>query len=891
MELYGSEDVGNKQVSVTDGEGEGEEDTYLHTLESSDITDIDATPPREESNLHMSSIVSEEEIIPKEPHRLLSILNGNRNKKRKVVEVEVEEEIPEPETLEELEKKIYSKIKSTSITSFFSSYKSKKEFSSFITLQISPEKLRNIRRAQQLPLKNTIDHNEFKMFENAKRTSARDIFSNFKPKETEIKQQSEIKQLKLVHMVTIKLEPKYLAKFKENPLRTKGNNVNGTSYKSVFASMMTASKNNKSLTTKQIKEMELPSISKSQFHVTDEIISYLPTSTLPALQKKLHVQDPEDISGLVPPLNIPKSKSHYTYTYTNINKSELALNKISNLHKAKQLQTIFEKLNQPTNASQNLQPWVNKYQPEQMSNLIMHKHNIKQIKNWIENSFLKLKNQAPVKDLKQKLKKRKIDNFLIDDDETEEEIYSPFLILQGSCGSGKSTSVYTAMKELNGYVHEINTGISRSRKDIYNILKELCTTQLVNDTKEFQKGLILFEDVNILFEQDKTFWQVVQDIINVSKRPIIITCEEIWNIPKNLIEFAQDDNSIIFIDDYLVSKKLISDYLWLCCLNENYNVDDNIINEIIDNNWNGNNYNLKGCLNQCEMLCKVQNLQQQIIKIEKIKDDEVDKGNDDLLFQAQQFDLNSASDVISSNSKTQIPFKFQKNEFIDLYYIDDLNNFKTLPFEFNCGKELKPLITTNLSNQPILKFKINDLMYDCQNFIGSRLKKFSKLFYQIDNSRATRSSSIESNNSFEINQHQQQYQQGIPENSFLYNIPPQTLILDLLPFVRNWSSFQIEINKFENESLKLGKASIKKFLKYRDFLINEFNLLNTLPNLNSLISDEMIIDENIKEDSKENNNENKNEIVDENMDENINGTVSLESRNELNSNEYRMNIE
>ena len=159
------------------------------------------------------------------------------------------------------------------------------------------------------------------------------------------------------------------------------------------------------------------------------------------------------------------------------------------------------------------------------------------------------------------------------------------------------------MNELDGFVHEINTGQNRGRKDIFANLKELCTTEVVRDTKEFHRGVILLEDVNVLFEQDKTFWLVVQEVINISKRPIVLTCEEIWNIPKNLIEFAQHDESIIFMDDYVILKNLVVDYLWLCCLVYNCDVARDILVEIIDDNWNGHNFDIRGCLMNCQIMC------------------------------------------------------------------------------------------------------------------------------------------------------------------------------------------------------------------------------------------------------------------------------------------------
>ncbi|KAI9742084.1 MAG: hypothetical protein M1834_000474 [Cirrosporium novae-zelandiae] len=194
------------------------------------------------------------------------------------------------------------------------------------------------------------------------------------------------------------------------------------------------------------------------------------------------------------------------------------------------------------------------------------------------------------------------------------------ILISGPSGCGKTAAVYAVAKEMDFEVFEINPGGRRSGRDILEKVGDMTKNHLVNcpnhsqdssnmslidevatkmeiesgkqgrmDTffklqesrtnaipikmskrkkgtkpKEADKpkrqqpkqSLILLEEVDILFEEDKQFWPTVLALIQQSKRPVIMTCNDESLIPMGdlslhaILRFSPPPEALVV--DYLL---------------------------------------------------------------------------------------------------------------------------------------------------------------------------------------------------------------------------------------------------------------------------------------------------------------------------------------------------
>ncbi|TDH69651.1 uncharacterized protein CCR75_009361 [Bremia lactucae] len=127
-------------------------------------------------------------------------------------------------------------------------------------------------------------------------------------------------------------------------------------------------------------------------------------------------------------------------------------------------------------------------------------------------------------------------------------------ILEGESGSGKSAAVYACAEELGYEIIEINAAQNRSGKNILELCGEATQSTRVlhvggqGESKKLHKkkrrrqsesrksldkataaslSLVLFEDVDLIFDEDKGFFNAICSIAKHSKCPIVVTCAQV----------------------------------------------------------------------------------------------------------------------------------------------------------------------------------------------------------------------------------------------------------------------------------------------------------------------------------------------------------------------------
>jgi DNA polymerase III delta prime subunit len=167
-----------------------------------------------------------------------------------------------------------------------------------------------------------------------------------------------------------------------------------------------------------------------------------------------------------------------------------------------------------------------------------------------------------------------------------------------------------AAKELGYAVFEVNSGSRWSGKDVLDMVgdmsrnhqvsnksvmdssidnpftraKKASKAPVVAQEEEAQmrqrQSLILFEEVDILFEEDKSFWTTVISLMSKSKRPIVPTCNDESLLP-------WDDLSLHANLRFSVPPRdLLVDHLLLMAANEGHLLQRPAVDALVQTNGN-----------------------------------------------------------------------------------------------------------------------------------------------------------------------------------------------------------------------------------------------------------------------------------------------------------------
>lgn len=167
------------------------------------------------------------------------------------------------------------------------------------------------------------------------------------------------------------------------------------------------------------------------------------------------------------------------------------------------------------------------------------------------------------------------------------------IVIEGPSGCGKTSSVYGCANELGYEVFELFPGMGkRSGVTLSAMVGDLCRNHMVSsggtgggafqgkDAKTVSNGeeantsgfksrqsLILVEEADTMYEDDKGFWLGLIELAGQSLRPIILTCNDISAIPiqglpiQKILKFSKPSTQVAI------------PYLQLICLCEGYQID------------------------------------------------------------------------------------------------------------------------------------------------------------------------------------------------------------------------------------------------------------------------------------------------------------------------------
>lgn len=198
------------------------------------------------------------------------------------------------------------------------------------------------------------------------------------------------------------------------------------------------------------------------------------------------------------------------------------------------------------------------------------------------------------------------------------------MLLAGPSGSGKTCAVYAVAEEMGWGVFEVNPGTPRSRKEVERMVGDVGRNHTIpgagkgvergpggvkspkkkglaamwgqkapivldDDDDEdvapvprvhaeltpppreatpppqkVSQSLILLEEVDVLYAQDKDFWAGVVELVAGSMRPVVMTCNDVSAIPTELLPIQET----LFFQP--TPTEDVVDYLEAVCLNEGH---------------------------------------------------------------------------------------------------------------------------------------------------------------------------------------------------------------------------------------------------------------------------------------------------------------------------------
>lgn len=106
------------------------------------------------------------------------------------------------------------------------------------------------------------------------------------------------------------------------------------------------------------------------------------------------------------------------------------------------------------------------------------------------------------------------------------------IIIQGPSGSGKTHFVRQIASNYHLKILELNVSNHRSKSSVKKILGEASQTFTI-DQGENSGAMIFIDDIDVILDPDKGFFQGIESIITSTKCPVLMTCAVIPEVLVN----------------------------------------------------------------------------------------------------------------------------------------------------------------------------------------------------------------------------------------------------------------------------------------------------------------------------------------------------------------------